>query len=180
MTQIGLGYERQPPVGNTLIDDDADSVFIRILPDRTLGRSASWFFAAAGIGVLSFALAQMRWTRTGVLQSLPILFASTLFFLLALTMRYSPRTRATTILASPRGVEFTAGGFSPRWFERATLQRVFTRNAPMSRRMILGMRFVDGADVVLGSGEAKEIEAMARALHRVLNSQISKGGSSSV
>ena len=62
-----------------------------------------------------------------------------------------------------------AGGFAPRKIDRATIVRVFTRNAPLSRRLILGLRFQDGSDMILGAGEAKEIQAMAAALHRVLN-----------
>ena len=38
MPITSLTYERQPLVGNTLIDDEAGSVFIRIYPDRSLGR----------------------------------------------------------------------------------------------------------------------------------------------
>src|SRR4051812_40754639 len=109
-----VSYERLPPIGNTLIDDDAGSVFIRIFPDRTMGRAASWFFAFCGVVVLAFAMIQMEWTRVGALRSGPILFLGALFFLLAMTMRYSPVRRVATIHATPRGIEFAAGGFAPR------------------------------------------------------------------
>src|SRR4051812_37058440 len=92
-----LSYERQPPVGNTLIDDDAGSVFIRILPDRTLGRALSWLFVVCGGGVSVFPVVQLIVTPITLLQSIPILFAAMLFFLLAGTMRYTPRRTFTMI-----------------------------------------------------------------------------------
>ena len=164
-----LSYERQPPIGNTLIDDDAGGVFIRIFPDRMLGRALSWFFAACGGGVLIFAIAQLMVTPLTFLQSIPILSAGLLFFLLAWVLRYTPRTRCTTIHATAAGLEYAANGFAPRVVERAKIQRVFTRDAPLSRRVFLGLRFVDGGEMVLGAGDSKEIDTMAKAIHRVLN-----------
>ncbi len=171
-----ISYERQPPIGNTLIDDDSTGVFIRIFPDRTLGRGVSWLFVFCGIVVIIFALAQMTPTGVGVLQSIPIFFAASLFFLLAVVMRYTPRGRFTTIQATTTGIEYAANGFAPRFVERAKIQRVFTRNAPLSKRMSLGIRFVDGGEMLLGAGNAKEIESMARSLHRVLNAEKQEEG----
>ena len=84
-------------------------------------------------------------------------------------MRYTPRARCTTIHATSAGVEYAANGFAPRVVERAKIQRVFTRDVPLSKRVFLGLRFVDGGEMVLGAGDAKEIAAMATAIHRVLN-----------
>lgn len=169
-----LNYERQPPLGNALIDDEAGSVFIRLFPDRTFGRSLSWVFIAGGIAVFCFAISQTRWTRIGILQSVPVFFASGLFFLLAGTFRYNPRDTFTTITATPSGVELCAGEFAPRVIERAKIVRVFTRDTPFSKRMSLGLRLSDGPDIIIGTGGAREVEAMARALQRVLNMTCSK------
>lgn len=177
---VPVSYERQPPIGNSLIDDEAGAVFIRILPDRNLGRWSSWVFAAAGVAVLIFAFAQMQWTRVGLLQSVPILFLAALMFLLCGMMRYNPRRRLTTLTATADAIEFADGGFAPRRIDRASIQQVFTRDAPFSRRVCLGIRFVDGGDMIFGTGDAKEIDAMARALHRVLNNDRSPSDPSHV
>ena len=108
MSFAPLNYERQPPIGNSLIDDDAGGVYIRILPDRLLGRSLSWFFALCGGAMLMLTLSQIIWTLTGVLQSVPMLFAGLLFFLIAAVMRYTPRQSFTTIHATHNGIEYTA------------------------------------------------------------------------
>src|SRR5215831_3321262 len=92
-----LSYERRPPLGNALIDDEAGSVFIRLFPDRTFGRTISWVFVAGGIAVFCFALSQTRLTRISILQSVPVFFAAGLFFLLAITFRYNPKDKFTTI-----------------------------------------------------------------------------------
>jgi len=165
-----LTYERKPPVGNSLIDDESGAVFIRLLPDRKLGSALSWVFVVCGFLVLVFAVGQIVVTPITVLQSVPILFAGVLFFVLAATMRYTPRQSSTTIHATRQRIEYTANGFEPRIVERSSIRRVFTRNAPLSKRLYIGLQFTDGGEMVLGCGEAKEIEAMARALHRVLNS----------
>jgi hypothetical protein len=167
-----LSYERQPPVGNTLIDDDASGVFIRILPDRTLGRALSWLFVVCGVGVFVFAVIQLIVTPITLLQSIPILVAAALFFLLAAAMRYTPRRTFTMIQASAVGIEYAANGFAPRMIESAQIRRVFTRNAPLSRRMYLGLSLAEGREIVLGCGEPKEIEAMAKALHRALTKAV--------
>ena len=164
-----LSYERQPPLGNALIDDEAGSVFIRLIPDRTFGRTFSWVFVAGGIAVFCFAVSQTRWTRIGVFQSVPVFFASGLLFLLAGTFRYNPRDNFTTITATPRGVELCAGEFAPRVIERANIRQVLVRNTPLSRRTSLVLRLQDGSDVVIGVGHRQEIDTMAKALHRVLN-----------
>jgi hypothetical protein len=164
-----LSYERQPPVGNSLIDDDAGGVWIRILRDRRLGRTLSWLFAICGCGVLIFAVGQLIVTPITLLQSIPILVASALFFLLAGTLRYTPRGSWTGIHATAAGIEYTANGFAPRIIERAKIQRVFTRDAPLSRSIYLGIKLTDGGEIVLGAGDRKEIDAMARAIHRTLN-----------
>jgi len=169
MSLAPLSYERRPPVGNSLIDDDAGGVFIRILPDRTMGRSLSWCFAICGVGVLILALWQMVWTITGLLQSVPILFAGILFFLIAAVMRFTPRRNFSSIHATTAGIEYAANEFSPRVIERAKILRVFTRGVPLSKHMSVGIKLTDGGEMLLGTGEAKEIDAMAKAIHRVLN-----------
>src|SRR3954468_425375 len=99
-----LTYERQPLLGNASIDDDAGSVFIRLFPDRTFGRAISWVFIAGGIAVFCFAISQTRPTLIGIMQSVPVFFASGLFFLLAMTFRYNPPDNFTTISVTSRGV----------------------------------------------------------------------------
>ena len=170
MSLASLNYERQPPVGNSLIDDDAGGVYIRILPDRLLGRSLCWFFALCGGAVLMFALSQIIWTLVGVLQSVPMLFAGILFFLIAAVVRYTPRRSFTTIHATQDGIEYAANEFAPRVVQRANIQRVFTRKIVFSKQIALGVKLTDGGEMLLGTGEPKEIEPMARAIHRVLNS----------
>jgi hypothetical protein len=108
----------------------------------------------------------------GILQSVPVFFASGLFFLLAMTFRYNPRDTFTTIVATPSGVELCAGEFAPRVIERAQIQRVFTRDTPFSKGMSLGLRLCDGPDIIIGTGSAKEVEAMARAVQWVLNADV--------
>jgi hypothetical protein len=164
-----LTYERQPPLGNALIDDEAGSVFIRLFPDRTFGRAISWVFIAGGIAVFCFAISQTRPTLIGILQSVPVFFASALFFLLAMTFRYNPRDKFTTITATPNGVELCAGEFAPRVIERTKIRRVFTRDTPFSKRMSLVLQLQNGSEVVIGDGSRREIDIMAKALHRVLN-----------
>jgi hypothetical protein len=175
MSGVPLAYERQSPVGNTLIDDDAGGVCIRILPDRTLGRASSWLFVVCGVGVMVFAVAQLIVTPITLLQSIPILSAAMLFFFLAGTMRYTPRRTFTMILASAAGVESAANGLAPRVIDSTQIRRVFTRNAPLSRRVYLGLSLTEGREIVLGCGEPKEIDAMAKAIHRVLNSGKDQG-----
>ena len=51
-------------------------------------------------------------------------------------------------------------------------QRVFTRDTPFSKRMSVGLRLCGGPDIIIGTGSAKEIEAMARAVQRVLNMDV--------
>jgi hypothetical protein len=164
-----LGYERKPPIGNALIDDEAGTVLIRIFPDRTLGRISSWAFAALGLIVLLWIGLQVFVGGMSFLQGVPTVSLAMLFFLLALIMRYDPRRGFTTILASSTGVEYSVAGFTPRNIQRSKIQRIFTRDVPMSKRLSLCVRMVDGSDMIVGSGEKKEIEAMARALHKVLN-----------
>ena len=169
MSLGSLTYERQPPVGNALIDDDPASVFIRIYPDRTLGRPLAWVFGFFGVAVLLYSVAQVVLSRMSIWQTVPIFFGATLFFLLALIMCYTPRGQVTTMHATAAGIEYATKGFAPRMIESVKISRVFTRDAPLSKRMFLGLRYNDSSEMVLGCGEAKEIEAMARALHRVLN-----------
>jgi hypothetical protein len=164
-----LSYERQPPLGNALIDDEAGSVFIRLFPDRTSGRAISWVFIAGGIAVFCFAISQTRPTLIGIMQSVPVFLASGLFFLLAMTFRYNPKDKFTTIVARPNGVELCTGEFAPRMIERAKIRQVLMRDTPLSRRASLVLRLSDGSDVVIGVGNRKEIDTMAKALHRVLN-----------
>lgn len=171
-----LNYERQPPLGNALIDDEAGSVFIRLFPDRTFGRAISWVFIAGGIAVFCFAISQTRPTLIGIMQSVPVFFASGLFFLLAMTFRYNPKDKFTTITATPSGVELCAGEFAPRVIARSKIQRVFTRDTPFSSRMSLGLRLCDGPDIIIGTGSAKEVAAMAQAMQRVLNTDLNEAG----
>ena len=166
-----IPYERVPPTGNTLIDDDGDSVFIRVCPDRTVGRLASWGFIVVGSILSIFIIADnTEFSRIGILRAIPLMAAAILLFVVAWVMRFGGRAAYTTILASPDGIEFTTSEFAPRMIERAKIQRVFTRDTPLAKGLSLGLRLVDGSDVVLGAGTTKEIEAMARAIHRVLNS----------
>jgi hypothetical protein len=165
-----IPYERVPPIGNTLIDDDGDSVFIRICPDRSVGRLASWGFIVVGSIVTIFIVADnTEFSRIGILRAIPLMAAAILLFVVAWVMRFGGRATYTTILASPEGIEFTTSGFAPRMIERAKIQRVFTRDTPLAKGLSLGLRLADGSDVVLGAGTTKEVEAMARAIHRVLN-----------
>jgi hypothetical protein len=170
-----IPYERIPPAGNTLIDDDGDSVFIRICPDRSVGRLASWGFILVGSVVTIFIIADNTGlSRIGILRAIPLISAAILLFVVAWVMRFGGRTTNTTILASPEGIEFTTSEFAPRMIERAKIQRVFTRDTPLAKGLSLGLKLIDESDVVLGAGTAKEIEAMARAIHRVLNEQRSR------
>jgi hypothetical protein len=164
-----LSYERLPPIGNALIDDDAGEVLIRIFPDRAAGRVVSIVAGCIGIAWLAVVLSQMSWTMVSMLRAVPPLVAGVLFLVLAAAMRYRVRGVFTTIHATPTGVEITTSGFSPRLIEREKIRRVFTRDTPMSKRLTLALRLSDGSGVVIGAGEGTEIDAMAKALHRVLN-----------
>ncbi|HEX3359299.1 MAG TPA: hypothetical protein VHS31_20135, partial [Tepidisphaeraceae bacterium] len=134
---LELGYERRPPVGNALIDDEAGTVLIRIFPDRTLGRISSWVFAALGLVVFIGVAIQLLGGRMGPWQVVPPFSLSMLFFLLALMLRYDPRRSMTTILASANGVEYSVEGFTPRNIERSNIQRIVTRDVPVSKRLSL-------------------------------------------
>ena len=120
--------------------------------------------------IIFYIFIQIDWTRVGILQFVPVMFAATLLLVIAFTMRYTARNSFTTILATAAGVEYSAGGFALRIIERNHIQRVFTRDVAFSRRMSLCLRMTDGTDMVLGTGITKEVDAMAKALHRVLNS----------
>jgi len=176
MSTTPLTYERTPPAGNALIDSDPGSVYIRRLPDRTLGHISGWIAAACGISILGYVGSHTQWNAVGLFRALPLTSLGLLFFVLAGALRYKAPRAMTTIVATRESLEFTAGGLPPRVIPRDRLKRVFTRDTPMSKRLSLGLRLTDGADVILGTGDAKEIEAMARALHRVLNSTEPKGG----
>jgi hypothetical protein len=104
-----------------------------------------------------------------MLQSVPLLFGSALLMTAGLSLLYSARGGETSIVATQEGIEFTAFGFGARKIERAQIARIFTRDTPLSKQLTLGLRLNDGADIVLGVGTKQEIEAMARALHGVLN-----------
>src|SRR5262245_46964458 len=149
---MSIPYERQPPIGNTLIDDEAGSAYIRIFPDRTLGRWASWSFAVLGSLVSILLIFESNLTRVGILRSVPVMTAAILLFVVAWVMRFGGRGSFTTILATRDGIEFTGSGFAPRVIERAKIQRVFTRDTPFAKGMSLGLKLVDGSDVVLGAG----------------------------
>jgi hypothetical protein len=169
-----LSYERLPPIGNALIDDAAGGVFIRVLPDRTLGHITSIIFAAVGFAWMCFVIANTVPTQVGLLRSIPSMVAAVLCFIVAGVMRFARRGGFMTIHATPQRIEYAAEGFSPRVIDRAKIQRVFTRDTPVSKRLTLALRLTDQTEVVIGTGDPKEIDAMAKALHRVLNADIAQ------
>ncbi len=164
-----LRYEPQP-AGGALIDQDDGTVFIRLYPDRRLGRLLGWLFAILGVAVLLIAIATLRLTPAGLFRAVPPLSAAGLLLVSALVIRNSAGRGVTTILATSEGIEYTASGFAARTFARSTIQRIFTRDTPITRSQLsICLHLQDGTDIVLGSGQKTDIDAMARALHRVLN-----------
>ena len=172
-----LTYERTPQVGHSLIDEDGRSVLIRILPDRSTGRLSAWLFGSLGGMVFLFSVTQLLIGSINFYQAIPLLCTTFILFAAGLVMRYGGRSTRVMILGTPSGIEITSMGLAPRMIERTKIIRVFTRDAALSKQMLLGLRMTGGADVILGSGMPAEIQAMAKALHQVLNSNASSGES---
>lgn len=175
MPPTQLNYERNPPAGNTLIDDDENHVFIRMLPDRSMGRTASWIYAAGGIAVLAVLVNQAIHGWAALLRGAPLTAMVGSLFALSLIMRFIGRRATVTVQATPAGIEYASGEFAARVIGREKIQRIFTRKTNFSKEITLGIRLHDGSDLVIGTGTEKEIAAMSQALHRVLNSAPGNG-----